>query len=67
MFWPMELWSELVLLVYTLGDVTVQCVFMDKIIAYRLCTLIHFLALDSKAKICVYFVGLAYQGKDIVF
>ncbi len=67
MFWPMELWSEFVLLVYTLGDVTVQHVFMDKIIAYYLCTLFHFLALDSKAKICFYSVGLAYQGKDVVF
>jgi len=63
MFWPMELWSGFVLLVNTLGYVTSQCVFMDKIIAYYLCTLFHFLALDSKAKICVYFIGLAYQGQ----
>jgi hypothetical protein len=64
----MELWSEFVLLVNILGDVTVQYVFMDKIIACYLCTLFHFLAfLDSKAKICFYFVGLAYQGNDIVF
>jgi hypothetical protein len=52
-----------VLLVNTLGDVTVRCVFMDNIIAYYLCTLFHLLALDSKAKICVYFIGLAYQGQ----
>jgi hypothetical protein len=69
MFWPMELSLEFVLLVYTLGDLTVQMCIYGQDYCILLAHFVSFPRLGFKSKdMRLLYVGLAYQGKkDIVF